>query len=299
MSPSPTTRPLCVITGAQGYLGNRLVRFFLRDGWRVLGLSRNPPTGGPVPGLSWASFALGQDRLPPEAAHADALIHCAYDFSPRRWPEIVARNVTGTTRLFTAARQNGIRQIVLISSMSAYGGCRSYYGRAKLAAEDTAREQGALLVRPGLIYGPQPGGMFGRLVNQVRRSQLTPLFGRGHQLLHLVHEDDLALFLASHLRSSAPVPLQPVIAAQPQGWRFRDLLTEIAREHNRSLIFLPVPWRPVWLFLKLLEAVGMPLHFRSDSLLSLMHQDPNPDFSAARQAGYLSREFRPPSESEK
>ena len=282
--------PLCVITGANGYLGGCLTRAFLQAGWRVLALSRRPVA--PADRLSWAAFELGQENLPAAVTNADALIHCAYDFRPIRWTEIADRNVTGTARLLDSARRLGVRQQVVISSISAYEGCRSFYGRAKLAMEQAAFQRGAWAVRPGLIHGPHAGGMYGQLSRQVRQSRLTPIFGRGDQPQYLVHEDDLSGWLVRLLEKGTPAPARALTAADPERWTFRDLLSALARlQHRPRPIFLPVPWRPVWLALRSTEAAGLRLGFRSDSLLSLMHQNPQPDFSAAREWGFQSRKF--------
>jgi hypothetical protein len=48
----------------------------------------------------------------------------------------------------------------------------------------------------------------------------------------------------------------------------------------------------VWAGLKSAEACGLKLNFRSDSLVSLTHQNPAPDFSANARAGLVCRPFR-------
>ena len=77
-----------------------------------------------------------------------ALVHCAYDFKPLRWDEIRAVNVEGARKLFPAARAAGVEKIICISSISAYDGCRSLYGKAKLEIEKIALDNGALVIRP-------------------------------------------------------------------------------------------------------------------------------------------------------
>ena len=81
-------------------------------------------------------------------------------------------------------------------------------------------------------------------------------------------------------------------AANDQPWPFRQLLSEIARGLDKKLKFIPLPWRLVWAGLKSAEACGLRLNFRSDSLVSLMHQNPKPDFSPNAAAGLICRPFR-------
>jgi hypothetical protein len=69
------------------------------------------------------------------------------------------------------------------------------------------------------------------------------------------------------------------------------LLLEIARRLRQKIRFIPLPWWLVWAGLKSAETCGLRLNFRSDSLVSLMRQNPNPDFSPNAQAGLICRPF--------
>jgi hypothetical protein len=73
------------------------------------------------------------------------------------------------------------------------------------------------------------------------------------------------------------------------------LLEALATAQGRSLTLVPVPWRAVWLALKTAETLGVRLNFRSDSLVSLINQNPHPDFSANDEHGLVCREFSPAS----
>src|SRR5581483_5425732 len=157
---TPTNRRTCLITGSRGYLGSCIKSKFQQEGWNVVELIRNPDAeiaraGRAIP------FHLGKDISPEQLRGADVLVHCAYDFSLRRWDQIHAINVLGAEKLFEAARLAGIGKRVFISSMSAFEGCQSLYGKAKLELEQKLSGCDVFLVRPGLIYGDQPRGITG------------------------------------------------------------------------------------------------------------------------------------------
>jgi nucleoside-diphosphate-sugar epimerase len=253
-------------------------------GWRVRALTRQPVSDG-------LAFRLGDDVAPAQLAGADALVHCAYDFRVHRWPEIEAVNVHGTGKLFSAARQAGIKRLVCISTMSSFDGCRSLYGRAKLEIEKIAFAHGALVLRPGLIYGDGAGGMFGSLVRQVRKSSVVPLFGDGLQLLYLIHEQDLTALIHRYCCGEFDPLTEPVTAAHEQGWTFRQILEEIARKFGKRLRFVNLPWRLVWAAIKAAELLRLPSDFRSDSLVSLMNQNPHPRFDLNGKIGLRCRRF--------
>lgn len=285
---SDRTHPqVCAVTGTGGYLGGQVKGFFEARGWQVLKLTRQPAPGRAMP------FRLGEDIAPATLAGVRALVHCAYDFTGVRWPEIHRTNVTGTEKLLRAAQAAGVPRIICISTISAFDGCRSLYGRAKLEIERAALEARALVLRPGLIYGDEPGAMVGRLVRQVSRASVAlPLVG-GSKTQYLVHVEDLCSFIHRFAEGTAPAPNHPLTVAAPQPWTMRSLLEAIAEARGSSVRLAPVPWRMVWLPLRLLEACGFRPAFRSDSLVSLMHQNPAPDFSGNERHGLRCRPFDP------
>jgi nucleoside-diphosphate-sugar epimerase len=276
----------CAITGPQGYVGSSIKRHVGQRGGDVLELARRPR-----PGDRAVAFQLGAELAPDALAGVTALVHCAYDFRPLTWEEIRSVNVDGTRALLRAARAAGVERIVCISSISAYEGCRSLYGKAKLEIEQVALGAGALIVRPGLVYGPRPGAMFGRLVALVKASPALPIMGDGRQVQFLVHQEDLAAFVLRFVRGATPAPTRPLTAAHDRPWTLRQLLTEIGRALHRRPRFIPVPWRGIWVGLKAAELCGARPNFRSDSLVSLMYQNPRPDFSANAAVGLVCRPF--------
>jgi hypothetical protein len=182
-----------------------------------------------------------------------------------------------------------------MSTISAFEGCRSVYGQAKLEIEAAATSVGALVIRAGLVYGdgpPTAGGMFGSLATSVRRG-LVPLIDGGIHPQYLIHEADLWRLVGGYCDGAIQNPGKPVLAASRRAWRLRDLLTELARSQGRHPRFVPVPWLPVWTGLRLAELAHIPVPYRSDSVISLVNQDRRPDFESLEAVGITAREFAP------
>lgn len=275
------------VTGTSGFVGSLLVDRFIKDGWSVSRLTSSSSAGVP--------FQLGRD-VDPETLRSigiAALVHCAYDFRPVEWSEIQRINVDGSRKLLEAAHAAGVARVVVLSSISAFPGCRSIYGRAKLAIEADAQRSGAAVIRPGLVFtdgGQAPGGMFGSLTRSARGS-IVPLLGSGTQCQYLVHIDDLYRLVAGFASGELALPATPIVAASPRCWRVRDLVVELARRQGRRPRFVPLPWRLVWLGLKTAELAGLRLGYRSDSVVSIVRQDPHPDFTAVASTGIHMRDF--------
>lgn len=278
---------ICAITGGNGYVGGCVKEFLAARGWEIFELVRRPK-----PGTRAFQFQLGDDLSPELLSGVSALVHCAYDFTPLTWDEIVVVNVEGSKKVIRAAREAKVPKIVFISSISAFDGCRSLYGRAKLEIEKFALANGALVVRPGLVYGGAAGGMFGAMSEKIRKSAIVPLIGSGSQIQYLVHNEDLSAFIEKFASGQIDLPPHILTAANEQPWRFKQLILEIAHAAGKKPIFIPLPWRLIWLVIKCAEACGIKLKFRSDSLVSLIYQNPKPDFSGNAQAGLVCRPFR-------
>ena len=236
------------------------------------------------------AFSLGEPIDPQTLKGYDALVHCAYDFSLKTWDAIHARNVEGSKLLLRAAHTAGVKSIVYFSTMSAYDGCRSLYGKGKLEVEQAARELGAWILRPGLVYGEQPGAMFGQLVANVRASSLLPMPGNGAQPMWLIHEHDLTSAVEACLREGAASP-GPITVAHEQMWPFQEILHEIGRKLGKKVTLAPIPWQAIWLGLKSAEAIKLPINMRSDSLVSLVYQNPTPDLNLRATLGVEPRAF--------
>jgi nucleoside-diphosphate-sugar epimerase len=276
----------CAVTGSGGYLGNRLASHLERIGVDVVRLSSRG--SGPIPRFSLA------DGMPDGSFRqlgVDALVHCAWDFSLTKPAAIHDVNAGGSIKLFEQAVREGVSRLVFISSMSAFGGCRSQYGKSKLTVEKAVLGLSGTVIRPGLIYGEEPRGMVGSLLKIVDRSPVTPLIGNGNYVLYLVHEEDLATLVARHATSDTPTSGQPIIAAHEMGYKFREILTHFAELKGKRIHFMPVPWRLVWSTLALGESLSVPMPFRSDSLISLLNQDTSPDFAQTRSCGVDFRAF--------
>src|SRR5437899_1902044 len=115
------------VTGASGFVGSRIANE-LRQHAAVRELGRH----------SQYHFALGKPVDRGVLEGADVLVHCAWDFTPKSWAEVKRIDVEGSLDLFAVAREAGVGRIIYISSMSAFEGTKSNYGRAKLAIEKQA-----------------------------------------------------------------------------------------------------------------------------------------------------------------
>ncbi len=260
----------CAITGSSGYVGAAIARYFAAQGWETLALGRR----GNGNRVAW-DLAADPRQIPWQGV--DALVHCAYDFRCVA-KEIRRVNVEGSIALLKAAREQGVPRVVFISSVSSFEGCRSLYGKAKLEIEAAAFAAGCAVVRPGLVYGENPGGMMASLERAAAAGPVLPMIGDGSYPQYLVHDEDLARLVFLLCQPDARFEPKPITAANPEKVPLRGILTRLAARTGRRVRFIPIPWQLIYFGLRMLEALRLPAPFRSDSLVGMIFQNPAPDF---------------------
>src|SRR5262245_60519361 len=204
-----------LVTGAAGLLGSHVAELALERGEAVRILVR------PGVDVSWLAQAGAQvcrgdmaDCASLQAAvrGVDRVLHCAARMGP--WgPEAVyeAVNVRGVKTLVEAALAAGVHRFVHVSSIDVHGLAvggpvdetapysreQDPYSRSKIAGEhvvqELIRDRGApaIIVRPGLIYGPRDTNSFGRFAALIERGRL-PIIGSGNNQLPLIYVTDVA-----------------------------------------------------------------------------------------------------------
>lgn len=117
----------CLVTGANGHLGNTLVRALLARGYRVRAGVRDLHDSAPFEGLDCERVyteLLDEAALLKALEGVEVLFQVAAVF--RHWArdpqaEIVEPNVQGTRRVLEAAARAGVRRVVYVSSVAAVG----------------------------------------------------------------------------------------------------------------------------------------------------------------------------------
>lgn len=270
---------VCAITGASGYVGSVLASALASQN-RVVELSRKPRS---VDAIEWSLESDHDiaDRL--RTFGVRTLVHAAWDMRSSSPGEIGRICVDGSARLFDQAVRAGVERIVFISTISAFNECRSVYGKAKLSVE--GRLGGLpvtpVVLRPGLVYGESPGGVFGGIQARVRKGGVVPLIGRGAEPQYLLHQSTLAAAIVRAVGGDFDrMNGRPITLAHPEPVAFRDLVGGIAGKEGHEARLLSVPWQLLYLGAKAGEFIGVQLPFRSDSIISFVNCDRHPDFTA-------------------
>lgn len=255
------------VTGATGFLGRYLCRHLQAEGWTVRALVRDLGAAREVlPGFDAARCDVPDAVDEASLRGCSVLVHAAYatkETDPERMRLV---NEEGSRRLFEAARRAGVARIVFVSTVAADPKAPNYYARSKAAVEALCAPDRDLIVRPGLILGREGRGLFQQMRDIMRTLHVVPLFGGGRQPLQTVHVEDLCRAMGRALDLGLT---GTVNVAEPTPPTLGEFLRALARRLGIRCLFVPLPFGPVLFAVRRLEAMGVPVPLRSESLLGM------------------------------
>lgn len=273
------------ITGSYGFLGSKFVEFLESKDVSIHRFDRKRKDKT----HEFTHFSLQEGVKPEDLEEVDVMVHFAYDFSAVTWEKVRETNIKGSEKLFDAAEKSDT-DLIQISSLSAFEGCKSRYGGAKLILEDKALERGFTVVKPGLVFGENNGSVLGSLDGLVEDFPAVPVPWGGPYIHYLCHYNDLSRLLYSFCIDS-PEYGRPVIAASSNGKSFSQILDILADKHSKNIVKIPVPPMASYYGLRAIEHTGLNPDIRSDSILGLINPIRDPDFELTDQTGVNFREF--------
>jgi nucleoside-diphosphate-sugar epimerase len=208
------------VTGAGGFIGGAACRRLVAEGAQVVGLDVDSTAARRVRdlGAEPAQADVGdRRRLDTALEGVDLVIHtAALVHEGRQMEEFVRVNVRGTANVLDAAEAAGAERVVHVSSVVVYGyhapgeqnesaHLRSYglpYIDTKSASDRLARRRGAVVVRPGDVYGPRGSQWIVRPAQLARAGRLALPAGGGTMLP--IYVDDLVDALLAGLERGLP-----------------------------------------------------------------------------------------------
>ncbi len=246
------------LTGATGFIGQRLMSELPKRGYKIRALLRRPSQIA----LKCDSAVIGDLAQPQNLAQAfhnvDAVIHSAgmaHAMSGMPADDYRSINTDGTIALARAAERAGAARFIFLSSIRAQTGPSSEliltedlkpqpiddYGRSKLAAEQGLMHLDCdwVALRPVLVYGPGVKGNIATLAALAASRYPLPLGGlmAKRSLLAL---DNLVDAVAHVL--ATPTPLRrPFIVADTEALTVPEIIGAMRSAMGRRPGILPIP----------------------------------------------------------
>jgi nucleoside-diphosphate-sugar epimerase len=257
-----------LVTGAAGFIGRHVVpllaaqghtprplvslRSMQEPGFAQAFAAAVPPNEFHAGNLPDAELAARVCRDADVVIHMAGLAHVNADAAALR-----IANLDATLQLAEAARAQGVRRFIFVSSSKARYPAHSMYAGLKAEAEDALRKMHSAdfevaCVRPSLVYGRGMRGNLRSLLRVLSR-RLLPVFPASTQPLGMISVEDVARALV-HAVDAPALPDRVWELADGQ----RYTLDGIVRDVRAALGFAPPPLRlPRELFRVLAAVAGM------------------------------------------
>jgi UDP-glucose 4-epimerase len=248
----------CLVTGANGFIGQYLCQSLNEHGYTIRVLSRHGDNRWPdevsldLSSTNWpVNPCEGIDVVFHLAGKAHALVEVVQDAE-----EYWRINTEGTRKLLEAAQQAKVKCLVFVSSVKAVGDCDrqpmdetvsvaadTAYGQSKYAAEQLVLYGGyvphPVVIRPCMVYGNSDKGNLPRMIKAIRRG-VFPALPELHNRRSMLHVEDLvdATLLAAKTSEAAG---QIYIVSDGQHYSTREIYDWIRIAWGKSPSSLSVP----------------------------------------------------------
>ncbi|MCG8568497.1 MAG: NAD-dependent epimerase/dehydratase family protein, partial [Spirochaetes bacterium] len=199
-----------LVTGGSGFLGINLIRYLLNKNYHIVSLDVEKFD---YPEKDQIDIIEGDIRDQNCVKHAmkgiDLVVHCAAALPLYTKEDIFSTDINGTRYLLEAAKNEGIKRFVQISSTAVYGIPDHHplleddqldgvgpYGEAKIKAEEVCleyREKGMVvpILRPKSFIGPERLGVFALFYDWAKDGKSFPMIGSGNNRYQLLDVEDL------------------------------------------------------------------------------------------------------------
>lgn len=260
-----------LISGADGFIAQQVASSLSPLGCRLIGVSIDQKKLD-----FFHSVYEGHLTSPLEDVFQnekiDVFIHCANHTGTDDY----RINVEGTRCWAEQAESYNVHKQIFISSLSASEDSVSSYGLAKHEIEKWFVANRQFVCRFGLVTGP--GGLFGRILSQVKKNLVLPLPDAGRIWVHVTDIGHVCCVLEHLIKNENYLERGKVYNFfQSAPLTLKSLMREIRKQQRVRCLYISVPSKFLLFALGALEILPFsPSSFSRNNILGML-QNSRPD----------------------
>ncbi|HYL86131.1 MAG TPA: NAD(P)H-binding protein [Candidatus Angelobacter sp.] len=234
------------ISGGTGFVGRHLARELVARGQEAVliarGKDRRDESIHRLPGTSFFAADLSDSQALIRAfTGCEAVAHCAginREIGAQTYQRV---HIEATENVVEAARQAGVRKIVLLSFLRARPDCGSAYHESKWAAEEIVRGSSLdyTIFKAGVIYG-RGDHMLDHLSHALFTFPIFGLVGMKEKPVRPLAVEDLVTAILASIHD-ARLSSRTVSITGPEEITLREAVQHVGQVINRSPLYLPTP----------------------------------------------------------
>lgn len=242
---------MIVITGASGFIGSHFLAAIRSRGVPFVCLCRKSARADVLvaQGCSPRQVDFGSPKdLNDALKGCQTLVHILGVINAEA-DDLLRINVEYTRRLIEAAKVNGVKKILFVSSVAAIRR-HGPYGESKYQAEEIVRSSGIpfFIIRPAFIYGPRDGNNLGMMIRTIIDWPVIPLLGGGNFKLQPVYVKDVTALMLKMI--DLPATNRAYTVAGPEQVSLKEILAALSMHLKRKRWFIPIPLKPIQFLLR-------------------------------------------------
>jgi GlcNAc-P-P-Und epimerase len=260
-----------VVTGASGFVGQRLLAQLCGRGREIIALHNRPipaATSERCPGsVTWLSADIARDNLLPILSGSSSVFHLAafvsHSGSASDDAEMQRVNVLGTQRLAEACLSEGVERFIFVSSIAAAdcddGEPANNYGKSKKLSEDLLLRMSrsnfkVTVLRPTALFGEGHCGSLYELACAIKRRRIA-IIGNGTNTVNFYYVGDFvdALLGVEHLDST----FGRCFIANDSGCSQREIVEMLKKELGVAGVTLRLPVTAGYVIGGMCDAIGL------------------------------------------
>jgi UDP-glucose 4-epimerase len=287
-----------LVTGASGFVGRELVPQLLGAGHHIRALVHSRDVAG---GCEKITGALPEAALAKRlCAGMDAVVHAAGIAHVNAGiPALRAQNLDATLELAAAAKAQGVRKFIFLSSCKARYPEHSAYARFKAEAENALQKLHVpgtfevICLRPALVYGKGMRGNLRSLLRLLRQPRL-PIFLASANPFALISVQDLCRAIICVLASQS-LPSQVWELSDGTEHTLDNLIREVRGSLKLDLPVLMLP-RPLFRGAAFMAELMSPIvrtGFSMSTYRTLFEEVYRPDAEFSRHTGFAVQDAFP------